>query len=391
MDLSITFAGVRFKNPLIVSAGSPTINPYTIGRCLEAGAGGISTKSISAEENTWVFPRPANYFADRYEDPGAIATVELAFWPPDMAERYLREIRPLADRVDARLIANIACEVVDERLRDIAGRMEAAGADLIECAGACPILMSAEEIAQWHRTHLVDAVRLLKEGVSIPVVLKTVSMHLPTQAVEALKQAGLDAVHDLPDVSGVAVDIETATPIMPSPAPYFGRGMRAAGCYTVSQAYRRIRLPLMSTGAIRGARDAIERMMCGATMVGVCTAVIYHGYGVITEIVRGMEQFLERKGYVKSEDIVGLAAPHIDDRGAFACFLAERSLPRDALVTHVDASRCNGCERCTVCLYDAMTVREGTASVNLERCQRCGVCMTICPSDAIRIAPEGER
>lgn len=37
MDLAITFAGVTFKNPLVVSAGSPTINPYTIRRCLEAG------------------------------------------------------------------------------------------------------------------------------------------------------------------------------------------------------------------------------------------------------------------------------------------------------------------------------------------------------------------
>ena len=390
MDLAITFAGVTFKNPLVVSAGSPTINPYTIRRCLEAGAGGISTKSISDQENTWFFPWPANYFADRYEDPGAIATIELAFWPPDVAERYLHEIRPLADRMNARIIANIACEVVDERLHDIARRMEAAGADLIECAGACPILMSAEEIAEWHRTQLIDAVRLIKEGVSIPVVFKTVSMHLPSPAIQALQDVGLSAVHDLPDVSGIAIDIETATPIMPSPSPYFGRGMRAAGCHTVSQAYRRIPLPLMSTGAIRTPRDAIERMMCGATLVGVCTAVIYQGYGVITEIVEGMEQFLERKGYARSEDIVGLAVPRIDDRRAFARFLEERRVPQEAVVTQVDASRCTGCERCTVCLYDAMAISEGIATVNLECCQRCGVCMTICPVDAIRIVPAAQ-
>lgn len=69
---NVKVAGVTFKNPVIVSAGTPTIDIHGMERCIAAGAGGICTKSISFQPFSWTQPRPHNLFLDKFGDPGSI-------------------------------------------------------------------------------------------------------------------------------------------------------------------------------------------------------------------------------------------------------------------------------------------------------------------------------
>jgi len=48
--------------------------------------------------------------------------------------------------------------------------------------------------------------------------------------------------------------------------------------------------------------------------------------------------------------------------------------------------KCVGCEKCSkVCAYDAITMVEKLAVIDLEKCTLCGVCVSTCPFDAIVI------
>lgn len=385
MELDVKFAGINFKNLLVVSAGTPTINPENIKKCIANGAGGICTKSISLQPETWGLPRPANFFADRYGDPGGLATIELAFWSPEQAESYIKEIKPLALKENCKIMANIACEEVGDELKDLAKRMQDAGADLIEAASPCPILMPPEDIGKWYRANLLKVVELLKKAASIPVSPKIASAFLTNEDIRRLEDAGVDGIHDIAGATGVAIDIETGKPLIPSSAPYFGRGLRPLGCQTASLAFKRTKTPILSSGGMATSRDAIERLMCGATLAGICTAVIHKGYRVIGEIIHGMEGFFERKGYKYVKDIIGISASHIDNREEFSAFISQRQVVKENLLTAVDPSRCTGCERCCVCLYGAMTMEGRFARVDLNLCQRCGVCQSLCPTEAISI------
>ena len=45
-DLSVTFTGVRFENPFLLSSAPPTESESNILRAFDAGWGGVVTKTI---------------------------------------------------------------------------------------------------------------------------------------------------------------------------------------------------------------------------------------------------------------------------------------------------------------------------------------------------------
>ena len=46
VDLSVTFTGIRFENPFLLSSAPPTESESNILRAFEAGWGGVVTKTI---------------------------------------------------------------------------------------------------------------------------------------------------------------------------------------------------------------------------------------------------------------------------------------------------------------------------------------------------------
>ena len=65
--------------------------------------------------------------------------------------------------------------------------------------------------------------------------------------------------------------------------------------------------------------------------------------------------------------------------------------PASAFATNyhaaVDAAACNACLICEDrCQMGAIACEDGTAAVNLDRCIGCGLCVTACPTEAIRLA-----
>jgi ferredoxin len=69
--------------------------------------------------------------------------------------------------------------------------------------------------------------------------------------------------------------------------------------------------------------------------------------------------------------------------GATAALVALPYIARRpaAPAARVDPANCNGCGRCVVdCPYEAVTLKQGKASVFAERCAACGICAGACPS-----------
>lgn len=55
MDLTVKFGRLEFKNPIVASAGGPTHSIHGLKKCIEAGVGGVCTKSISYDPESWSF------------------------------------------------------------------------------------------------------------------------------------------------------------------------------------------------------------------------------------------------------------------------------------------------------------------------------------------------
>jgi ferredoxin len=124
-------------------------------------------------------------------------------------------------------------------------------------------------------------------------------------------------------------------------------------------------------------------MMCGASLVAVESAVQHRGYKIFEEITDGMIRFMERQGYKTPLEITGLANPHIEDMETFMSDFMMATVPAQSIGIHIDREKCNKCGICASCIYGAMTIINGHPEINVEVCERCGACMTICPKEAI--------
>jgi dihydropyrimidine dehydrogenase (NAD+) subunit PreA len=234
---------------------------------------------------------------------------------------------------------------------------------------------------------------------AIPVVFKALKGHLHVpfwmklgfghdffwlRDIKTMHELGATAVHQYSDFRITYLDIEEAKPPLAVPFGY-GRWLRGPGCYATYLSAYQTNLQVMSSGGIWTWKDAVERMMCGATIAALESPVQYRGYKIFREIIEGITQFMERKGYKNPSEMVGLALPHINNQEEFVSRFLSTALPPESFQTILNKEKCNGCGLCSSCIYGAVTMIDKRPHIDLKICERCGACITICPVEALSI------
>ncbi|OGV96890.1 hypothetical protein A2W24_03735 [Microgenomates group bacterium RBG_16_45_19] len=396
MSLNIEFAGKTFKNPVIAASGIVTNNLYSTKKCIEAGVGGVIIKSVVYYNDHISPPRPQVWLLDRYGYQCGSTNIAAGFLSPEKGVKLLQELRPLAEKESTVLIGNINLTGVfrEEETRDLGRRLQEAGAEMIEVSTSCPIMVALEFAGDWSKVtdikFLTKIITTLKEEVSIPVFLK-LPAHVGIDYADAIEQAGADAHSILSIVPGTVIDIETGRPLVPLPH-YLGHALRHHANYQTSRLALKAKRPIMSGGGITTGRDVIERLMCGATLAAVHTAIMRYGYQRFTVMINSLKSFVDKKGYGAVKDIVGISVPYIENFDEYKKFVEQKILPREAMTITIDNDRCVRCgsSLCENCWNGAISKKQGFPEVDLERCEFCGICQSICPAGAISIRPKTE-
>ena len=94
---------------------------------------------------------------------------------------------------------------------------------------------------------------------------------------------------------------------------------------------------------------------------------------------------MEEKAYENIKEITGIASPYVGDIEEFGKLIAQRQVSKETLTICVESEKCTGCGKCTVCTYGAIDMEHRIPRIDLALCERCGVCESICPADAITI------
>lgn len=68
-------------------------------------------------------------------------------------------------------------------------------------------------------------------------------------------------------------------------------------------------LPLIAAGGVASAEDAYARILAGASLVQLYTALVYHGPGLPRRIVTGLKALLERDGFASVTEAIGESLP----------------------------------------------------------------------------------
>ena len=86
-----------------------------------------------------------------------------------------------------------------------------------------------------------------------------------------------------------------------------GRPLRTRAVETCRQLYAHLggRVPIVGVGGIFTADDAYERIRAGASLVQLYTALIYEGPGVVSRIMQGLAERVERDGFAHLREAIG--------------------------------------------------------------------------------------
>jgi dihydroorotate dehydrogenase (NAD+) catalytic subunit len=121
-------------------------------------------------------------------------------------------------------------------------------------------------------------------------------------------EAGADALVAINTVRAMAIDVETARPILANKiGGLSGPAIKPIAVRCVYEIYREVGVPIVGCGGITSWRDAVEFMLAGASAVQIGTAIATRGLGVFKSITRGINVYLKRKGFRSVKEIVGLS------------------------------------------------------------------------------------
>lgn len=391
-DAMIEFAGIKFRNPFVVASSPLTAKPHLLKRAYDMGAAAASTKLT-------LIKQPFYKKCRMYHDPklGSIVCVDRRL---DLEEgmRLIEEGKKLAP--DLILFANITHEGADlESWGRLAKAMEDAGADLIEPNFICPNLsLTARRLGQMQGQGGAltgqdpdlarDVVRIIKAAVRIPVVPKlTPNVTDITQIAAACAEGGADglclagAQLSLPPVDLYNLDHVYDLSVGASFGSLGGQSCQMQGYAMVAQTASRVPLPLVGGGGIFEWRHAVQYMLWGAKLITACTSLMWYGFELIPQILKGMESYMREMGFASYDRLVGKALHNIR---------AASDLEMIPEVPALDANLCDNCGACARPAHcDALDLVDGMPEIDPEKCIGCAACVAVCPTGALSFSVYG--
>ncbi len=354
-DLSVKeFAGkINSPNPFWLASAPPTNTGEMIQRAFDAGWGGAVWKTIG-EPIVNVSSRYSSVDWNNQRMMG-LNNIELITDRP--IETNLREIAEVKKRYpNHAVIASLMVESKRETWHEIVKRSEDAGADGLELNFGCPHGMSergmgsavgqvpdySSMITEW-----------VKEVARTPVLVKLTPNVTDIRAVaRAARRGGADglsAINTINSITGIDLDTFIPRPNVggySAHGGYCGPAVKPIALHLVQQIASdpEVGLPISGIGGISGWREAAEFFLLGCGTVQVCTAAMHYGFRIVEDMIDGLSNWMDEKGFRTLDDFRGISLGRINEW---------KHLDLNyKIVARIDADKCIGCDLCYIACWD---------------------------------------
>ena len=393
-DLNTDFAGIKSPNPFWLASGPPTNTAGQVMRAFDAGWGGAIWKTVG---------EPIVNTVSRYGgiDLGAqklmsFNNIELISDRP--IEDNLREIADVKRRYPRHaVIASLMIESRRPSWHEMVKRAEGAGCDGLELNFGCPHGMSERGMGAAvgqvpeYTTMITEWV---KEVARTPVIVKlTPNVTDVTRMAVAAEQGGADGISLINTINSLmSVNLDTLAPTptvrgKSSHGGYCGPAVKPIALHMVASCAKRVRIPVSGIGGIATWQDAAEFVALGARSLQVCTAAMHYGFRIVEDMIDGLEQYLETKGFSRLRELEGRALPNVTDWGHLDL--------NYKIIAEIDPEKCIGCHLCYVacedgahqCIEEYPKPKGGNGGNGMMRvprvieedCVGCNLCALVCP------------
>ena len=388
-DLSVDFVGIRAPNPFWLASAPPTDKAYNVRRAFEAGWGGAVWKTLGMD------PPIVNVNGPRYgvvhgPDRRVLGLNNIELITDRALDVNLREIEEVKREFpDRAMVVSLMVPCEEDAWRSILRMVEQTGADAVELNFGCPHGMSERGMgsAVGQVPEYVEMVALwCKEHSRLPVIVKlTPNITDVRMSARAAVRGGADAVsliNTLNSITSVDLDLMTPEPTIDgrgSHGGYCGPAVKPIALHMVADIARDPEcrgIPISGIGGITTWRDAAEFLALGSGTVQVCTAAMTYGFKVVQEMLTGLADWMDEKGYASVAEVSGRAVPNVTDW---------QHLNLDYVTkARIDQALCIRCGRCYAACEDtshqAIGIGPGrTFEVIDAECVACNLCLDVCP------------
>jgi dihydropyrimidine dehydrogenase (NAD+) subunit PreA len=391
-DLRSNFLGIKSPNPFWLASAPPTDRKTNVERAFRAGWGGVVWKTLGEAGPPVVNVSGPRYGAIHGPDRRLIGFNNIELITDRDLEINLQEIKQVKrEWPDRALVVSLMVPCEEDAWKAILKRVEETEADGIELNFGCPHGMSERGMgsAVGQVPEYIEMVtRWCKQHSRMPVIVKlTPNITDVRRPARAAKAGGADAVSLINTINSImGIDLDRMT----LDVDIGGKGTHGGMCgpavkpialSMVSEIARDAEtqgLPISAIGGVTTWKDAAEFISLGAGTVQVCTAAMTYGFKIVQEMISGLSQFMDGKGYSTIEDFRGAVIPKVTDW---------QHLNLNYVVkAKIDQDLCIKCGRCHIACEDTSHQAiwpkvDGVRKfvVNEAECVGCNLCVLVCP------------
>lgn len=296
--MGVNLGGLQMANPVTTASGT-----FAAGREYSdfyklSSLGAVTTKGVSL--NAWAgndSPRIA-------ETPSGMLN-SIGLQNPGVEAFCAGPLKWLAEQ-DVPVIVNVSGHSLEEYVSVIERLEDEPAVSAYEVNISCPNVDAGGMTFGTDPELAAEVTRLCRAATKRPMIIKlTPNVTDVTLIAKHVVDAGADAVSLINTLLGMAVDTRTRKPKLARVVGGLsGPAVKPVALRMVWQVHNAVDVPILGMGGIMDANDAIEFMLCGATVVAVGTANFVNP-SAGAQIAAGIAEYCDNNGIKDVNELVG--------------------------------------------------------------------------------------
>lgn len=296
--LETVFAGVKFKNPVVLASGTCGFGREIREYFALDRLGGLCSKGLTLE------PREGNQGLRIWETPSGIIN-SVGLENPGV-RHFIAEENPRMNALDLVNIVNLGGHSMEEYLEAVE-LLNGAELDILELNISCPNVkaggMNFGVKAQTAR----EVVRQVRAICRHKLVVKlSPNAEDIVELARVCQEEGADGLSLTNTFLAMAIDVEKRRPVFENTyAGLSGPAVKPIALRMVHQVAHAVEIPVMGLGGIASGRDALEFIMAGASVIQIGTASFMKP-DLALDVIEEMETWLAQHGVEQIGQLRGI-------------------------------------------------------------------------------------
>ncbi len=297
-DLSVEFAGIRLKNPVLTASGTfgygeeyaDFVDLNKLGGIIVKG---VSLRPIAGNPPPRIWETPSGMLnAIGLENPGV--------------DVFLNEKLPYLRKFDTAVFVNVFGYSLEDYIGVVERLSDAKGIAALEVNISCPNVKAGGIVFGTNAKASFELLSALRRTTKLPLIAKlSPNVTDITDFAKAAQDAGCDGISLINTLVGMAIDVRCRKPRLANgTGGLSGPAIRPVAVRMVWQAAKAVTIPVLGMGGIATAEDALEFMLAGATAVAVGTASFVDPRSTLN-VIEGIGSFLREQGIRDVRSLIG--------------------------------------------------------------------------------------